>query len=123
MTRATPAAGIDIAGSSATPPAAHRWRAAEERLYPLITVDPALYEAAVRLVCEAADVLRWKCRTVPELVEVDAADVLTQCPSAPLTSALGFDAHTAFDAACAHRWTELRMNQPAERDGSPVGRS
>ncbi|MGH8861835.1 MAG: hypothetical protein ACRDVG_11500 [Jatrophihabitantaceae bacterium] len=121
--------GIEIAGESermfhgqAAPPAADRWRAAEGRLYPLITVDPALYEAAITLVCEAADVLRSKCGTPTELVHVDAIDVLSQCPSAPLMSALGFDPGTAFDAACAYRWRELRMGQPAERDVSPGGR-
>jgi hypothetical protein len=130
MTKANPAGGIKIVGEServfqgrAAPPAANRWRAAEGRLYPLITVDPALYEAAITLVCEAADVLRWKCATVTELVHVDAKDVLSQCPSAHLMSALGFDPGTAFDAACAYRWRELRMDQhAAERDVNLGGR-
>jgi hypothetical protein len=130
MTKASPVAGIEIAGKSepmfaahnATPPGTDRWRAAEGRLYPLITVDPALYEAAVTLVCEVADVLRSKCATVAELVHVDAADVLRQCPSAHLTGALGVDPDTAFDAACAYRWRELRVNQHAKRDASAGGR-
>jgi hypothetical protein len=122
MTKASLAPGVETARESepmvhaqagAAPPAAARWRAAEGRLYPLITVDPVLYEAAVTLVCEAADVLRWKCGTVAELVQVDADDVLRHCPSAQLMSSLGFDPGTAFDAACAFRWRELRMNPPA----------
>jgi hypothetical protein len=88
-----------------------RWRAAEGRLYPLIVVDPALYEAAVTLVCEAADVLRWRCGTVSELVGVDASMVLASCPSASVMSALGVDPGTAFDAACAYRWRELTADQ------------
>ena len=92
-------------------PDAVRWRAAEDRLYPLIVVDPTLYEAAVTLVCEAADVLRWRCGTVSELVAVDPSTVLASCPSAPVMSALGFDPGTAFDAACAYRWRELTADQ------------
>jgi hypothetical protein len=97
--------------SAAELPEAARWRAAEGRLYPLIVVDPVLYEAAVTLVCEAADVLRWRCGTVSELVGVDASAVLASCPSAPVMSALGVDPGTAFDAACAYRWRELTADQ------------
>ena len=92
-------------------PDAARWRAAEGRLYPLIMVDPALYEVAVTLVCEAADVLRRRCGTVSELLGVDASTALASCPSAPVMSALGFDPGTAFDAACAYRWRELTADQ------------
>src|SRR6478672_8214076 len=104
MTNPTPSVGIDVDATgvptfgtqdSAEVQAAAQWRAAEGRLYPLITVDPALYEAAVTLVCEAADVLRWRCCTVRELVDVDAHAVLSKCPSASVMIALGFDPATA----------------------------
>lgn len=104
-------------------PDAARWRAAEGRLYSLIVADPPLYEAAVTLVCEAADVLRWRCRTVGELVGVDASTVLASCPSAPVMSALGFDPGTAFDAACAHRWRELTVDQTDPRPDAGQGGS
>ena len=132
MTKPSPALGVEIADDSAQlrrpragaePPAAARWKAAEDRLYPLIVVDPSLYETAVTLVREAADVLRRQCGTVTELVDVDAAVILAGCPSASVMSAFGFDPGTAFDPACAYRWRELTAEQTdaeieASQDGS-----
>ena len=132
MTKPSPALGVEIADESAQlrrpcagaePPAAARWKAAEDRLYPLIVVDPSLYETAVTLVREAADVLRRQCGTVTELVDVDAVAVLAGCPSASVMSAFGFDPGTAFDAACASRWRELTAERTdagleASEDGS-----
>ncbi|MPZ78924.1 MAG: hypothetical protein GEV28_00370 [Actinophytocola sp.] len=132
MTKPSPFLGFEIADeivrprrprAGAEPPGAARWKAAEDRLYPLITVDPALYEAALTLVCEVADVLRGQCGTVTELVGADAAAVLARCPSAPVLSALGFDPGAAFDAACACRWRELTAEKTdaelqAGQDGS-----
>lgn len=120
MMKPSPAAGVEIAGESPQllrsrdslgPPALARWRAAEARLYPLIMIDSGAYEAAVTLVCEAAEVLRWQCDTVAELVDADATAVLARCPSASVRSTPGFDPGVAFAAACAHRWTELTANQ------------
>lgn len=88
-----------------------RWQAAESRVYPLITVDSALYEAAVALVCEVADVLRERCHDVASLSSADAGEVLARCPSASTVTGLGLDTGTAFDAACAHRWRELTTRQ------------
>jgi hypothetical protein len=96
------------------PPAAARWQAAEGRLYPLITVDTELYEAAVTLVGEAADVLRGQCATVAELVDVEAASVLARCPSTSVVAALGVGPDIAFEAACAHRWRELTAAPAAD---------
>lgn len=130
MTKPSPSRGIEIADESeqifqmrgsAELPAAARWRAAEGRLYPLIMADPALYEAAVTLVCEAADVLRWQCGTFIDLIHADAALVLAKCPSARMMSALGFDPTTAFDAACAYRWRELSADQPDAELGLSLG--
>jgi hypothetical protein len=132
MTTPSPSLGIEIADGSARlrrppaaaePPAAARWKAAESRLYPLVVVDSRLYEAAVTLVREVADVLRRRCGTVTELVDVDAAVIMAGCPSASALSALGFDPGTAFDAACAYRWRELTAEQTeteleADQDGS-----
>jgi hypothetical protein len=132
MTTPSPALGIEIADDSARlrqpragaePPAAARWKAAEARLYPLVVVDSRLYEAAVTLVREVADVLRRRCGTVTELVDVDPAAILAGCPSASVMSAFGLDPGTAFDAACAYRWRELTAEQAdagldADQDGS-----
>jgi hypothetical protein len=132
MTRSNPPVGIQIGDEfeqlsrpSPGPQSgvAARWIAAEGRLYPLIVVDPTGYEAAVTLVCEAADVLRSQCGTVTELVAADAATVLARCPSAALLSTLGFDPGTVFDAARAHRWRELTgRRSDAEPEADRGGR-
>jgi hypothetical protein len=132
MMMPSPSRGVEIADEAQQPVhvpgdaaalAVTRWRAAEGRLYPLIMVDSGLYEAAVTLVCEAADVLRWQCRSVDELLDVDAPGVLARCPSAPVMTALGFDPGTALAAACAYRWRELTADHPdAEHHVSLDGR-
>lgn len=129
MTKPSPLLGFETADESrrpraaAAPPAAARWKAAEDRLYPLVMVDPVLYEAALTLVGEVAEVLRRQCGTVAELVGADAAAVLAGCPSAPVLSALGLDPGVAFDAACAGHWRELAAARTdtehhASQDGS-----
>lgn len=120
MTTGTPAAGrqITVATEPAAPLAGHpemlavlRWQAAEGRLYPLATVDAVLYEEAVTLVREAAEVLRSRCTDVAELVEADPREVLACCPSAPASTECGLDPSTAFDAARALRWRELSADR------------
>lgn len=129
MTMPSPFRGFEIAAeiarprAVAEPPGAARWKAAEDRLYPLIMVDPALYEAALTLVREIADVLRSQCDTVSELVDADAAVILARCPSVSEMSALGLDPGGAFDAARACRWRELTAEDidaelPTSQDGS-----
>jgi hypothetical protein len=130
MTKPSPSPGNAIADEIASlrrphagaEPTTARWQAAEGRLYPLVMVDAALYEAAVTLVREATDVLRSRCATVTELAGADAAAVLARCPSASAMSALGFDPGTAYDAACACRWRELTAQhihaQPESQDGA-----
>lgn len=81
-------------------------------------VDPDLYEAAVTLVGEAAGVLRTRCNTIRGLIETDAVNVLTACPSTTAVTALGFDPHAAFDAARAGRWREITAKQPSIEHGS-----
>jgi len=109
------------AGDSAELLTVARWRAAEARLYPLIMVDPELYEAAVTLVGEAAGVLRARCNTIRGLTETDAVDVLAACPSTTAVRALGFDPGTAFDAARAGRWREITAKQLSTGHGFRSG--
>ncbi|HEX3286234.1 MAG TPA: hypothetical protein VHT50_16700 [Mycobacterium sp.] len=104
------------AGEQATRPVdavtlPQRWQAAEARLYPLIMVDPAQYEAAVTLVGEASGVLRAHCGTFADLNDADVTGILAQCPSAEVVAASGFDPGVALDAARAHRWRELAAKQ------------
>lgn len=84
-----------------------RWQAAEGRLYPLVMVDPELFEAAVGLVTEARDVLRAECRTAEELTAISSRTVLDRCRSAADVQQQGFDTRLAVDAARAQRWREL----------------
>lgn len=98
-------------GHAEQPRIVARWIAAEDRLYPLVMVDPDLYEAAVTLVCQALDVLRSQCDTVAELAGADPAAVLRQCPAATTLAALGLDPGVVFDAACAYRWRDLTADQ------------
>jgi hypothetical protein len=84
-----------------------RWRAAEGRLYPLIMVDPDLYESAVTLVAEATQLLRAECDTLEDLLDVDVAGILARCGTAADAAAAGVSSATAVDAACARRMFEL----------------
>lgn len=93
------------------------WRAAETRLYPLITADPELYETAVTLVREALEVLRTRCGSVSELALVPPSEVVDHCPSAHTAAASGIDPGTALDAARAARWRELTVDGPG---GAPA---
>jgi hypothetical protein len=94
---------------------------AENRLYPLVVVDPDLYEAAVTLVREVLDVLRSQCATVAELTSLDPADVLRQCPTASALPPLDLDLVVVLDSARAHRWRDLVADQTGadEGDGRP----
>lgn len=89
-----------------------RWQAAEGRLYPLVMVDPELFEAAVGLVVEARDVLRDECRTAEELTTISSRTVLDRCRSAASVEGQGFDTRLAVDAARAQRWRELSEAAP-----------
>jgi len=101
--------------------AVRSWQAAEGRLYPLIMVDAALYEDAVTLVREAADVLRSRCADVIDLIGVDPLDILATCPSAPVWTQRGLDPAIAFDAARAIRWREMTPDCRVGRHGSNSG--
>jgi hypothetical protein len=107
-------------GGAPQPPVPARWTTAEDRLYPLIVVDPELYETAVTLVCEALDVLRSRCDTVEELGAAEASEVLSECPATSATGALGLDPLVAFDAACAYRWRDLTADRAQAAGASQV---
>jgi len=98
-----------------------RWRAAEGRLYPLIMTDVDLYETAVTLVAEAAQLLRAECDTIEDLLDVDAADVLARCRTTATLGAAGINPTTAVDAACARRLLELRGLSVLNDDDSSAG--
>jgi hypothetical protein len=130
MTTWSPVPGIETAdaGESSRPPgdsremlAVRNWQAAEGRLYPLITVDPVLYEEAVTLVREAADVLRSRCADVTDLIGVDPREILAACPAARGRTEHILDPVTAVDAARALRWRELAPDRRVGSHGSNQG--
>ena len=53
-----------------------RWHDAEAKIYPLVMVDPALYEAAVVAVGALSRAAVARCRTEDELFALDPADVV-----------------------------------------------
>jgi hypothetical protein len=110
----------EVPGTGGEPSQVARWRAAEGRLYSLITVDAEMYEAAVTVVTEAAAVLRSRASCLAELLHADAPAVLAQCPSVEATLALGLDPGVAFDAARAHCWRELALGQSGGQAAAAV---
>jgi hypothetical protein len=84
-----------------------QWRAAEGRLYPLVIVDPKLYETAVMLVAEAGRILRAECDSIEDLLDLDVAEVLARCRTAGRLAEAGVNPATAVDAARARRVLEL----------------
>jgi hypothetical protein len=91
-----------------------RWRAAEGQLYPLVMVDPELYETAVTLVVEAAQLLRAECDSIEDLLDLDVAGVIARCRTAARLAEAGINPMTAVDAACARRVLELHGAPPFE---------
>jgi len=96
-------------GSGESPPAPlGQWRAAEERLYPVVLTRPDLYERAVRLVRQVTDEL-MACRDVPALVEAwpQAADIVVRAATLALMPLDEIDAGLVAGAAFAMRYREL----------------
>jgi hypothetical protein len=54
-----------------------RWREAEAKIYPLVLVDPALYEAAVVAVGALSRGALARCRTEGELFALDIEELVT----------------------------------------------
>jgi len=93
-----------------------RWRAAETRIYPLVMVDPAIYEAAVTAVAAVAARLRAACATVGELFQVDVevlARGLDHAVSEGALAAAGVTTQSICEAALAGRLVELSVDRPA----------
>lgn len=98
-----------------------RWRAADDRLYPLVLVNPESYRRAVELVGRMVQELRRSCRNVDHLVEVDHE------PSALLAAVRfdpadipGINPQTLVQAACGLRGTELLAADHRRRRGERI---
>jgi hypothetical protein len=84
------------------------WRAAEERLYPIVMVRPDLYERSVRLVRVVADELAG-CLDLPALVEAwsGAAEIVHRAASEGGLDLEGVDAGLIAGAGFSMRYREL----------------
>lgn len=88
-----------------------RWRAAEDQIYPLVMVDPALYQQAVAVVAKICEVLRTRELSRAELLALNSEEVAAEVLSDPhlfadvtaLARSAGVTATTLVDAALAQR--------------------
>jgi hypothetical protein len=86
-----------------------RWRAAEDQVYPLVMVDPALYQQAVSVVAKVCEVLRSRGLSRTELLALNTEEVAAEVLSEPglyaqvtaLAGSAGLTATTLVDAALA----------------------
>jgi hypothetical protein len=88
-----------------------RWRDAEAKIYPLVMVEPALYEAAVAAVAHACDQLRSRYSARRDLlaVDVDALTIELAEVSEDFSrlAGVGIGFRLVCEAALAHRFMEL----------------
>jgi hypothetical protein len=84
------------------------WKAAEERLYPVVMVRPDLYERSVRMVRAVTDELAG-CLDLPALVEAwqSAAEVVHRAASEAGLDLEGLDAGLIAGAGFSMRYREL----------------
>lgn len=86
-----------------------RWRAAEDLVYPLVMVDPGLYQQAVAAVAKICEVLRSRSLSRGELLALNTEEVAATVLTDPglyaqvteLGSSAGLSAATLVDAALA----------------------
>jgi hypothetical protein len=86
-----------------------RWRAAEDQVYPLVMVDPGLYQQAVAVVAKICEVLRGRSLSRGELLALNTEEVAAMVLTDPglfaqvteLSGSAGLSAATLVDAALA----------------------
>jgi hypothetical protein len=84
------------------------WKAAEERLYPVVMVRPDLYERSVRMVRAVADELA-RCLDLPALVKAwgTAAEIVHRAAAEAGLDLEGLDAGLVAGAAFSLRYREM----------------
>ena len=86
-----------------------RWREAEDRVYPLVMVDPALYQDAVSVVAKVCELLRGRDLSRAELLALNTDEVAASVLVDPelhgqitaLHGSAGLSAATLVEAALA----------------------
>jgi hypothetical protein len=88
-----------------------RWRDAEGKIYPLVMVDPALYEAAVMVIARVCEYLRPRYLNRADLFSVDVEDLAAEFAETtgerPEVAGSVISLRLVCEAALAHRFTEL----------------
>lgn len=105
------------AGREAEAAAQVRWRAAEDRLYPMAMSDPDGYRRALEAVQVLVDELRRTASTFDELlaVEADPTPLLAALPAGPALSS-----DLLVQAACGARGRELGAAREGARRAAAV---
>jgi hypothetical protein len=96
-----------------------RWRAAEERLYPLALADSDAYMDAVEAVGRVLSELRRTCTSSAELLRAETDRALMGLVGTWARSRTPPDPAIVIAAACALRSVELGGTSPRE-DGGPT---
>lgn len=106
-----------VAGRGPEALAEARWRAAEERLYPLVMTDPGSYQRTLAAVQALVGALRERTATVADLVaaEADPDALLAAVPDRP-----PLPAELLVQAACGVRSREIAAAREGERRTAAV---
>lgn len=94
-----------------------RWRAAEERLYPLALADSDAYMDAVEAVGRVLSELRRTCDSNEDLMRAEMDHALMDLVGTGSRGRLAPEPAIVIAAACALRSAELGTKRDAGRDG------
>lgn len=96
-----------------------RWRTAEDKLYPMVMIDPDRFRQVLEAVRALVDELRSRCRTLEDLLDIEAApgELLAVLPAnrGPL-----LPEELMVQAACGMRGREVVAAAEAERRAAVV---
>ena len=88
-----------------------RWRAAEERIYPLAMTDTDAYMDAVEAVGRVLTVLRTRCTSEAELLQAETDDEVLELVGTGSRGPLTADRASVVAAACVLRSVELEVGR------------
>ena len=86
-----------------------RWRAAEERIYPLAMTDTDAYMDVVEAVGRVLAALRTRCTSQAELLQAETDDEVLELVGTGSRRPLAADRASVVSAACALRTVELKV--------------
>lgn len=103
-----------------------RWRAAEDRIYPLVMVDPHLYQRAVTVIASICEAVRERGLGRAELLALDPEEVATSVltdrelfdQASELSSSAGLSLAALVEAALAQLVALAPLDAPADPAGA-----